>query len=90
MKPSRRSLNTVPGCIGTANEHFAFYISYNINTRRIRAEHKIMTILNDLQMIIIFKLLACWLRSLAACGNGNIHRCPHYAHHFIHHQRNSV
>ncbi|WP_142514618.1 hypothetical protein [Klebsiella huaxiensis] len=46
-----------------------------------------MAILNGLQMITIFKLLACWLRSFSACGNGNIQRCQHYAHHFIHHQR---
>lgn len=49
-----------------------------------------MAILNDLQMITIFKLLACWLRSFAVCDIGNVQRCQHYAYHFIHHQRDSV
>lgn len=61
--PSRRSqiLNTYADSTGIVNDHFAFYISDNINTCRTRAEHKIVAILNDLQMITIFKLLAYWL-----------------------------
>ncbi|WP_434661622.1 hypothetical protein ACMYSL_05265 [Klebsiella sp. MISC125] len=43
-----------------------------------------MATLNNLQLITIFKLLTYWLRSFAACGNGNVQRGQHYARYFIH------